>query len=201
MTSTSSFELKNTARSTRPKRLHKFVAFLVVWALLWATAGFFLLVIPATDVPKQADVLFVLAPAGDRVKQAELLMDQDLADTLAISIPLGHEGNPNPAICNERRTYRVVCFSPDPVTTQGEARALRSLSLEYGWKTANVLTMQSHISRARVIIMRCYKEDLRMIAQWQELPVVSLSNPKRSWAYRFAYETAAFVKVATNQGC
>ncbi len=201
MTSTCSAEVKSRARPPVHKKFLRAVALLSSGMILWAAAGFFVLVRPATDAAERADVLFVLAPAGDRRWQAEQLMDQGAAGTLVFSIPQGQPGNPDPDICYERRAYRIICFSPDPVTTQGEARALSRLSRENGWKSANVLTMQSHITRARSIIRHCYKDDLRMIAYWQKLPVLSFSNPKRSWAYRFVYETAAFVKSAFNQSC
>jgi uncharacterized SAM-binding protein YcdF (DUF218 family) len=201
MTSTSISETKAAPRRRRRKLLLRTVVCCSATVLLWVTAGLFLFVAPTMDAPKHADVLLVLAPAGDRMRHAERLMDHGYAGTLAISVPLGYAGNPDSALCNEKRTYRIVCFSPDPVTTQGEARALKRLSREYGWQTANVLTMQSHVARARVILERCYKGDLSMVGYWQDLPLLSLKNPRRSWAYRYAYETAAFVKVALNTGC
>jgi hypothetical protein len=39
-----------------------------------------------------------------------------------------------------------------------------------------------------------------MIAFKQSLPVLS-PELEGSWAYHFAYESAAFVKVALNTGC
>jgi hypothetical protein len=127
-------------------------------------------------------------------------MDEGYAATLAISDPQDKDGSA--ALCQEKRAYKIVCFEPDPFTTQGEARALQSLSEEYGWKTADVLTAQFHVTRARVILQRCYKGDLGMIAYRQELPLLVLPDLGRSsWAYHYMYETAAFVKVALNQDC
>lgn len=195
------FNAKETTKPFRRTLVSRLAFCVGASVLLWGAIGIQLYVLPATDAPKNADVLFVLAPAGDRMEQAGRLMDQGFGETLAISFPLGQADNPDPAICNESRAYRIVCFSPDPVTTQGEARALRLLSREHSWKSANVLTMQSHITRARLILERCYEEDLRMVAHWQKLPVLSLESPQKSWAYRYAYETAAFIKVALNQDC
>lgn len=168
--------------------------------LLWTAAGLFLSALPAMDAPKPADVLVVLAPPGDRIKYAEQLMDRGYAGSLAISVPLGND-DPVSALCGARRTYRIVCFSPNPVTTQGEARSLRSLTAEYGWKSANVLTNRSHVPRARVILERCFSGELSMIAFKQDLPLVSFTEPKNSWIYHYAYESAAFVKVTLNQDC
>lgn len=201
MTRTGISETKPAARRRHRKRFLLTGVGCLTALLLWATAGLFLYVAPAMDPPRHADVLFVLAPPNDRMSYAEQLMDQGYADTLAISAPLDQNGSLDSSLCNQKRAYRIVCFYPDPVTTQGEARALQSLSREYGWRSANVLTVQFHAARARVILERCYKGDLSMIAKWQDLPLLSISNPRSSWAYRYAYETAAFVKVGLNQDC
>jgi uncharacterized SAM-binding protein YcdF (DUF218 family) len=182
------------------KSLSRTMAFCAAVVALWVTAGFFLYVAPHTDVPEHADVLFVLAPQGDRMEFAEQLMDQGVAGTLAVSAPQGTDDSA--ALCKQNRAYRVVCFDPDPVTTQGEARALKRLSEEYGWKGAVVLTAQFHVSRARVLMQRCYHGDLGMIAFGREMPLVGFPHEGRSsWAYHFVYESAAFIKVAINQDC
>lgn len=198
MTSTS---ISVTKAAALRQRLLKTVIWCATALLFWAAAGLFLYVAPATNAPRHADVLFVLAPPDDRMKYAEQLMAQGYADTLAISVPMDDDGNLSSSLCNEKRPYRVLCFEPDPVTTQGEARALQSLSREYGWKSANVLTVQFHVARARVLLERCYQGDLNMVAYWQKLPLLSFTNPGRSWAFHYAYETAAFVKVTLNQDC
>lgn len=200
MPSTCISATKAAARRRCRGVLFRIVAWCAAAILLWAVTGLFLYVVPATDAPKHADVLFVLAPQGDRTKYAERLMGQGYAGTLAISSPREEDGSS--ALCAEQRAYRIVCFEPDPVTTQGEARALQSLSVEYGWKSAEVLTAQFHVSRATVLLQRCYKGDLGMIAYQQRLPLLVVPNlAQSSWAYHYVYETAAFVKVALHQDC
>ncbi|QCB97106.1 YdcF family protein [Arthrobacter sp. PAMC25564] len=195
-------ETKAAAPRQRRKGPGTTIAWLAVsLLLLWAAAGVFLYVAPASDAPKHADVLFVLGPPDSRMTYAERLMDQGYAGTLAVSVPLDKRGLPSLALCNERRTYRIICFHPEPFTTQGEARALQSLSQENGWKSADVLTAQFHITRARVIVQRCYEGDLSMVAFQQKLPLVSFTKPEASWVYQYAYQTAAFVKVALREGC
>lgn len=160
----------------------------------WLVAGVFLFVAPVTDDPSPASAVFVLAPAtDDRVERAEDMIARGYADTLAVSVPSSTEGI-DPGICHEERPYRVLCFAPDPITTQGEGRALRELSNEYGWQSVNVVTANFHVARARIILQRCFAGDLRMVGY-----EANLSPP--SWAYRFTYETAAFVKVAVNPEC
>lgn len=160
----------------------KIVAMGAISSGLSAIVGLFLYVAPASDAPKHADVLFVLGPPDGRMKYAEQLMDQGYAGTIVVSVPLNKDGNPSFDLCHERRASRIVCFSPDPFTTQGEARVLESLSQENGWNSADVLTAQFHISRARVMVQRCYKGDLSMVAYGHTLPLLSLTNPAGSWA-------------------
>ncbi len=169
--------------------------------MAWVFAGIFLFVAPAADEPEHADVLFVLGPPDQRIADAEQLMQDGYAPTLAVSSPIDKHGKYEAAICGAHRSYRIICFNPDPFTTQGEARALKNLSDLYGWKSADVLTAQFHVSRARVIIGRCYSGKLRMVADQRNIPLLSFTSPTYSWAYQYVYQTAAFVKVAVHPEC
>lgn len=198
--------LRSPETETVPPRRKKRAArraFAVIGALaiVWAVAGIFLYVVPPSDEPAHADVLFVLGPPDQRIGYAEQLMQQGYAPTLVVSSPTGKDGRFQADICNADRPYRVICFRPDPFTTQGEARALRDLSNHYGWKSADVLTAQFHVTRARVIVDRCYKGKLQMVADRRGLPLVSWKDPTHSWAYQYLYQTAAFVKVAIHPEC
>jgi uncharacterized SAM-binding protein YcdF (DUF218 family) len=126
------------------------------------------------------------------MRTAEKIMAGGYAETLVLSIPRG--GTPASDVCREKRPYPVICFTPDPVTTQGEARALQRLAKEHEWQTVNVLTAKFHVARSRIILERCYKGDLNVVTYEQDLSALS-------WAYSFAYETAAFMKVAANPSC
>ncbi|WP_442544883.1 YdcF family protein [Arthrobacter sp. KN11-1C] len=194
-------ETQATAPS-RKKRLF-FRSFVVIAALaiFWAVAGIFLYVAPPADEPKHADVLFVLGPPDQRMVYAEQLMQQGYAPTIAVSSPVGKDGRFTADICGAQRSYRVICFHSEPFTTQGEARTLRDLSEQYGWKSANVLTAQFHVTRARVIVSRCYTGDLHMVTDRRSLPMFSWTNATYSWAYQYLYQTAAFVKVAVHPEC
>jgi uncharacterized SAM-binding protein YcdF (DUF218 family) len=169
--------------------------------LVWAIAGIFLYVVPPADEPAHAEVLFVLGPPDQRMVYAEQLMQHGYAPTLAVSSPVDQHGRFEASICGAQRSYRIICFKPEPFTTQGEARALKSLSEQYGWRSADVLTAQFHVTRARVIVSRCYAGDLHMVADRRGLPLISLTNPTYSWGYQYLYQTAAFVKVAIHPSC
>ncbi|WP_427172287.1 YdcF family protein [Arthrobacter sp. 92] len=199
---TSTHLLETLAPSQKSTRWFlKTVSAVATLLIVWAVAGLFLYVAPQADSPKHADVLFVLGPPDQRMEHAEELMKQGYAPTLAVSVPLGKDGRFDAPICGSNRPYRVICFNPEPFTTQGEARALSDLSLRYGWRSADVLTAQFHLARARVILDRCYAGDLTMVADRRRLPLFSASDFTGSWIYQYMYQSAAFVKVAVNPGC
>lgn len=161
---------------------------------IWVTAGIFLFVSLRADRPRHADVLFVLGPPNDRIAHAEQLMRQGDAGTLAVSSPVDPAGQFTAPICKSAAAYPVICFHPEPFTTQGEARTLQALSQQYGWTSANVLTAQFHVTRAKVIVDRCYTGNLRMLDYNPHLTLAA-------WAYQYMYQSAAFVKVALHPEC
>lgn len=173
-------------------------AFTLLGILLgaWAVAGFFLFVNPAVDQPARADALVVLAPPlpTGRLAYAEQLMSEGYATTLVISIAEDRNGVAPTQLCQEDRAYTVLCFTPNPVTTQGEARAIQRLAEEHHWRSINVVSNDFHITRARMIIRRCYSQDLQMLAVRQNISW-------RMWAFRGVYETAALVKAGIDRSC
>lgn len=166
----------------------------VLWA--WLVAGLFMFVDPVVDQPVSADAVVVLAPpiSTGRLDYAESLMSSGYSATLVISAPDGGSGKAPAEVCRADQPYRVICFSPNPATTQGEARAIQRLSEEHGWHSITVVTDTFHVTRARIIIGRCYSHDLNIVAYNRDRSLMS-------WAYRFVYESAAFVKVAGDSGC
>lgn len=202
MTDSTASETLTESRSRRRRLCERSALWCAVATILWAGGGVALYsTASGANSPRQADVLFVLGPPNERLEYAKQLMDQGVADTLAVSVPRSIDDEPRPALCDEQRPYRVFCFQPNPFTTQGEARALQRLSRENDWNSAMVLTGQFHVARANVILHRCYEGDLGMLVHAQDLPLLSFTNPKRSLAYLYAYETGAFVKAAVNQDC
>lgn len=168
------------------------VALLVAFVI----AGLPLYVFPHTDEPtKKADAVFVLGPPSQpRLAYAEQLMDEGYAKTLVLSIKPQRTAADRVAACDDERDYRVKCFVADPNTTQGEAQQLRNLAEANDWTHVIVVTFRSHITRARVIMERCYPGDLEMVAA-----------PKRyhpiEWIREYLYQSGAFVKVALDPSC
>lgn len=163
---------------------------------LWVVAGVFAFVAPAAGRPQRADAIVVLAPTTTtgRLNYAEKLLEDGWSENLVISVPQQSGGETPANLCEEKHTYQTICFVPDPVTTQGEARVIERLAEERNWHTITVITNDSHLTRARIIIQRCYKGNLNMLAVRQD-------NSLAFWAYRFLYETGALIKASSERSC
>lgn len=69
--------------------------------------------------------------------------------------------------------FRVLCFEADPYSTQGEARAIGRLALKRHWRRVVVVTSTFHVTRARMLVKRCYPGALSMVgtsSTWWRLP-------------------------------
>src|SRR6266404_3670271 len=69
--------------------------------------------------------------------------------------------------------FRVLCFEAVPYSTQGEARAIARLVRTRRWRRVVVVTSTFHVTRARMLIKRCYTGPLAMIgarSSWWRLP-------------------------------
>ena len=138
-----------------------------------------------SDAPGRADAVVVLAGGrGERLEEATRLMDAGTARVLAVSHgrqPGWTEGN---RLCNGVERYEVVCFEPEPDRTYGEARAVRRLAGERGWRSVVVVTSRYHVTRATMLVDRCFDGDVRGVGArppgWGGLPTIR--NIAREWA-------------------
>lgn len=172
-----------------------------VLTLLLVAAGFAsyrVYLDPRTDVVGAggpADAVVALAGVPRSIGTARWLVERGVAPELVVSDAYGSGDAEMNALCASRPVgYRVTCFVPDPDTTRGEARAIRRLASERGWDDVVVVASTSHVSRARLIVGRCFGGRLRMVS--------SVEGPGAAYlGYQVVYETAAFVKAAVFQGC
>jgi hypothetical protein len=119
---------------------------------------------PTTNRPERADAILVLGPELiPKVDQAVRLASIFRIDQLAISVG-DAPGQSHAGLCvKPPPTITVTCFTPDPYTTRGEARALGKLANERGWTNVIVIAPKAQISRARFLIERCYHHGLQMV--------------------------------------
>ena len=132
----------------------------------WLVACAFLFVWPADDEPRSADAIVVLAGGKkQRLEKALELVGDGVARTLVISDGRDPDWPEANRLCNGARPeLEVVCFRPDPYSTRGEARGVKRLAAEKGWKHLAVVTSTSHVFRARLLFERCLPGDVDVVA-------------------------------------
>ena len=157
--------------------------------MLWTAAivgGLPVYVRPQIDQLRRADAILVLGGYGKaRYDWGWASKPRD-----------GHR----PSCCLTRtsvalRTQISNCIaSSHPPTTKGEAKELRRLAEQYGWRTVIVVTFRPHISRARFILEQCFDGDLILLASPTHISATR-------WAYEYVYQTAGYLRALLQQGC
>lgn len=171
----------------------------VVALVLVVVAGLPVYVLPATDpVPERADAVLVLGPpTRERTELGRDLVEEGVADTLLISVWASELDAPpesSDVVACDEPGIRVICFTADPGTTQGEARALADYARDDGWDSVVVITQTPHITRARLLLERCWGGRVMMVSSGEP-------HDLGDWIYEYVYQTGAFAKVLVDQGC
>lgn len=164
---------------------------------------------PTVDEPlPQADALLVLGPVDHKLDEAVQLMQRDAATTLVVSDQDqrdGESGECRPEVLEHLGDkewipdddHPVLCFRPIPVTTQGEAMGLRALGQSHGWDSVNVLAYPEHVSRARLLVDRCWTDEVAYLAA----PGSPASTSDEAARDAFWYQSGALVKAGLTPGC
>jgi hypothetical protein len=148
----------------------------------FAAATARVIVWPPHDAPASADAIVMLAGGPGRRELALALARRGYAPVLVVSTPYdARDGCPDapPGV-------EVVCFVPDPKTTQGEARATAALAAGRGWRSILVVAGRTQTVRARLRMRRCFDGTIR---------VVPAAVSRRSLPYMIAYEWGALAKA------
>lgn len=130
----------------------------------WAVFGYLVVLDPTINRLQRADAVFVLGgPDTDgRAAYGLQLAAEGYARTVAISVVDPEHSSVYHQCTDGLPGLTVLCFPPNPRTTQGEARQLRAYAKQYGWRSVIVVTSSYHISRARWILDRCFGGTLIM---------------------------------------
>jgi uncharacterized SAM-binding protein YcdF (DUF218 family) len=187
--------VRRAVRTTRVVPL--LVAVLVVVAVAGAgVATVRLFVRPHTDRPGRADAIVVLAGGnGERLDRARRVLDGDPTATLVISNGYDarwHEAN---RLCARPQAFRVLCFTPTPNTTRGEAETVARLATEHGWRRVAVVTSTYHVTRAALLVRRCFHGELAMVA------ATPRASSFPSWVGRIAHEWGGLLEAGLRTGC
>ncbi|MCS5713712.1 YdcF family protein [Herbiconiux sp. CPCC 205716] len=160
-----------------------------------------LIVFPDLSDPTKADAVLVLGPPTvQRLETAQTLMDDGLATNLVISVPEGVEDDQEHTrlrdLCLGRSDRPVECITPEPFTTQGEARLAERLMEQRGWTSLLVVTSVTHVSRAQLLFDRCLDGAARAQFVSDER-----DYDARRWADEFLYQSGAWLKAVLTPGC
>jgi uncharacterized SAM-binding protein YcdF (DUF218 family) len=131
-----------------------------------------------SGAPDHADAVVVLSGGlNSRLDPALALMRRRVAPVLAVSGAFhGHTWKKARKLCTGgygKLRFRVLCFEPKPFSTQGESRAIAQLARERGWSRVVVVTSTFHVTRARMLVRRCYHGRLWLVGThtpWWKLP-------------------------------
>jgi uncharacterized SAM-binding protein YcdF (DUF218 family) len=175
----------------RTRRSRLAAALVVVLVLVFVALTLRLFVYPDLNAPEHADAIVVLGTSeANAYSEGVALAHQGFAPAIALSIPsydCVHSLAAAP-------TVRVLCFSPDPQTTQGEARSIAHMASEYHWRRIIVVMSTTQATRARLRIGRCYAG--------QVLEVAATPSGFWSWVDNIVYEWGALAKaLVTQRGC
>lgn len=177
--------------------LRRVVAAAVVLTVTGSAAlaawGVFLLQ-PRADDPVPADAVVMLAGADDgRHLYARDLVEAGYADTLLVSNPGGNSERVARRLCtglSRPADAEVVCFSPDPRTTWGEAQAVAAIAEARGWERVLVVTNRPHTLRAGTWMRSATGLDVRMT------PIEKLD--RQMLPVHLVWEIAGWIKGGIN---
>ena len=176
---------KIRSRRVRRALIAVMVAFVIFCAI---TARLF--IFPVVGMPARVDAIVVPGGAGNRIALGLKLAEEDRADYLVISE--GQYVPPN--LCGTHvGSASVLCFQPNPPTTQGEAEGTARLAKKYGFHSIVLVTTPDQTWRAELRFRRCYSGHVYG---------VTTPLPLYLWPYQIAYQWAATVKAeVVNRGC
>ncbi|MGH8889436.1 MAG: YdcF family protein [Acidothermaceae bacterium] len=148
-------------RLVRLVRRHRIVAALVAVVIAAvAVIDVRLFVVPTSAAAGPTDAFVVLGGGTYdlRLNAALKLVREYPGAALLVSVA-GHKHCPHFAV----GASQIICFNPDPMTTQGEAREATLLAHQHGWTSMTVVTTADQIWRAGVRFSRCWSGDLRLV--------------------------------------
>jgi uncharacterized SAM-binding protein YcdF (DUF218 family) len=117
-----------------------------VVAVAGLALSFPLFVFPRTEPPERADAVVVFADGRARriASGARLVAEGGGGDSLEARA------------CRRGVGVPAVCVTPDPGTTDGEARAFAGLAAGRGWRSLVLVTSRHHLRRATLLMDQCY---------------------------------------------
>ena len=171
------------ARTRRRRRWRRWLIALAVLIAVFLGITARLFVWPDQGMPPRVDALVSLDTPGGTLGTALRLAEQQRARNLVISLgtPMSGYGCPHPIT-----GVRLICFNPDPGTTQGEAEFVGRLARRYHWRSVAIVTITPQATRARLRVSRCFSGPVYTVGTQIGLT---------SWPYQVGYEWGALFKA------
>lgn len=165
----------------------------LVIACSLGVAGYFLFTRPHEDPLSHADAIVVLGGDRDgRIEYGLELARQGYAGTVVLSNAYGNRWAKFQQACaSGTPTLTVICFTPDPFTTLGEAIFTARLARHHGWTHVIVVSWNFHMVRARYIFHQCFDGAVTM----RPVPGTYDYSVTR-WGMTYLYQYGAMVKAA-----
>jgi hypothetical protein len=169
---------------------------LIALALAFAVAGAVtarVFVWPAQGMPAHVSAILLLDAPDDSVSVALRLARQDRAPFLLVSLGTPKSWPGTPGCPRPVPRVKIICFNPQPATTQGEAEFAARLAKKYHWRSIAVVAIAPQASRARLRMERCFAG---------RVYVVATAIPLTSWPFEIAYQWASLIKaLALQRSC
>ena len=180
---------QTSGRAVRRRRWRRLTVALIVLLAVVCVASARLFIWPAQGMPARVDAIVVLGGPGDRLGKGLELAHQGRAPVLVVSLGLQE---PIPAsVCRPQgHAWKVICFQPEPGTTQGEAEFVGRLAKQDRWRSVALVTTPDQDTRARIRFGRCFAGHIY---------VVTAPLPASRWIYEIAYQWAASFKAVVLQ--
>ena len=170
------------------------VAMLMSVTITAGVAGFLLFNRPHVDPLAKADAIVVLGGEWDnRVAYGLDLARRGYAHTLVLSEGyIGHHDEMRRACGELIPGVTVICFTPDPYNTSGEAIFTAKLAAEHDWSHVILVSWNYHMVRARYIFSQCFAGDIIM----RPVPRTYDKLGVLKWAWIYTYQYAALAKAS-----
>jgi uncharacterized SAM-binding protein YcdF (DUF218 family) len=159
--------------------IRRLLIVLAALVAIWLVACAVLFVWPsAASAPRHADAIVVLSGGrNSRLDPALALVRRGVASILVISSPTQDpKWKTARQLCGAHRAPggpRIICFEAHPYSTRGEARAIAAMARARGWTHVVVVTSTYHLTRARMLVRRCWSGEVSMVgapSTWWRLP-------------------------------
>jgi hypothetical protein len=165
-------------------------AAVVVLVLAFVALTLRLFVYPDLNAPQRSDAIVVLGGNGaGPFDEGVALARQHDAPTIVLSLVPGYACHGS--VLPEVPAVHLLCFRADPLSTQGEGRAIARLAALHHWKRVIVVMPTSQATRARLRIGRCYPG--------QVLEVGVTPPGLWSWMRGITYEWPSLLKALVVQ--